>query len=363
MKIKTISKDKILFFAIFMFLNFYFLVIKSELYESSSSVIVKDLSSPTSIGGIGGVLLGIGGGNSQLQDSKVVEEYILSHEMFDILDRKFKLVEHYKSDAIDFIERLPKDATKEKELKFYRKRVATMYDEISGILHISFRHTDANMAKEILEFMVGHVEKRINEIDKKQRQKQLKFIEIEYENSKKRLQEAIEKVKEYQDKYLMLDPSSKAAVSAEIIAKLESELVQKRIELLTKEAYLNEDSYEIQKLKSEIKEISKSVKKMKESLAGAGQDKLNKLLFGYEQLKMLLELNTEIYKNTMIQLETLKLELLKEAKTLSVISRPNLPDGYSYPDKPKVFITILILSLFMYGIYFLISAIIRDHKE
>ena len=98
-------------------------------------------------------------------------------------------------------------------------------------------------------------------------------------------------------------------------------------------------------------------------LAGKGETRLNKVLFEYERLKMQLEFDTQVYTNALVQLETIKLDALKEAKTLSVVSKPNLPDGYTYPNKPKVFITLIIVMLLVYGIFSMLSAIIKDHKE
>ena len=88
-----------------------------------------------------------------------------------------------------------------------------------------------------------------------------------------------------------------------------------------------------------------------------------KVLFEYEKLKMQLEFDKEVYTNALVQLETIKLDALKAAKTLSVVSKPNLPDGYTYPNKPRVFITLVIVMLLMYGIFSMLGAIIKDHKE
>ncbi len=347
---------------IFILLALYFLVIKSELYESQTALMVRDLSPSIPDASLGLALLGAGSG-SQLQDSMVVEEYILSPEIFFKLDEKFHLVQHYKSDALDLIERLPSDATAEKELKFYRKRVHVEYDETSGILHISYAHTNPQTAQQILKYMITQVENQLNEFNREKSKKQLKFIEAEYEKNKKKLQESIAKIEEYQNKHLLLDPSTQATSSSEMIASLEATLTQKKIELATKESYFNENNYEVQALKNEIKEIEQTIESKKKTLSGNGESRLNKVLFEYEQLKLELDFNTEIYKNALVQLESIKLDVLKEAKTLSIVSKPNLPDGYTYPNKPKVFITIVIVMLLLYGIFSMLSAIIRDHKE
>jgi len=354
--------SKLIFIIIFLLLSLYFLVIKSVLYESRTTLMVRDLSSSSSASSLGLSLLGVGS-SSQLQDSMVVQEYLMSLDIFLLLDKEFKLTEHYKSDKVDFIERLAHDATMEKTLEFYQKRLLINYDEVSGLLHLAYAHTSPKSAKEILEFMVSSVEHELNEFNRRKAKKQLAFIEIEYNKNKQKMDESSDILQSYQNKHLLLDPENKASTSSAIIANLESTLTQKRIEFKTKSSYLNSDNYEIVQLKTEISEIASSLADAKKALTGNSEDRLNKILFEYERLKMQAEFDIEVYKNTLLQLESTKIDVLKEAKTLSIVSKPNFPDGYTYPNKPKMFVTLVIVVLLMYGIFSMLGAIIRDHKE
>lgn len=359
---KALSKKRLLFIGVFFLVSFYFLVLKSILYESQTSLIVRDLTTKSSAGGFDLSFLG-SSASSQVQDSKVVEEYLLSLDMFMILDAEFKLTEHFKSSKLDIIERLRENSKTEDILKFYRKRIRVEYDEVSGILHIAYAHTDPQVAQNILSFLVKHVEHEFNEFNRKKAKKQLVFIEQEFEKTKEKMDVSSKKLEAYQNKNLLLDPSAEATSSSSIIASLESTLMQKQIQYATQKDYLNENSHELKALQNEINEISKSIEKEKKSLTGSGKDRLNRVLFEYEQLKIQLEFDIEVYKNALIQLETTKIEVLKEAKVLSVLSVPNLPDGYTYPNKPKVFITIFVVMMLVYGIFSMLIAIIRDHKE
>ncbi len=365
MKIKFLKKQpiaRLVFLAIFLVLNIYYLVIKSELYESKTALIVRSLNDTPTSSKLGLSLLGIGS-SSQLQDSMIVKEYLESLDMYKQVDAEFHLTQHYKSDAIDFVERLPEDATQEEVLEMYNRHLIIFYDEKSGILHISFLHVDPKKAQEILKFLVAHVDYQINEFNRRKAKKQLKFVEEEFQKAKKKLDEAIEKIEQYQNEHLLLDPNAEATSKSSIIAELESTLAQKELELATKKRYLNDDNFEIISLKNQIKELKKSIENAKKNLTGGKEGRLNRILFVYEQLKMQLEFATEVYKNALLQLETTKIEIAKNDKTLSILSKPNLPDGYRYPDKPRVFITILILTLLAYGIFAMIGSIIRDHKE
>lgn len=353
---------RIIFGFLFVMLSTYFLLVKSELYESKTAVIVRDLSSAAPVGDLGFSLLG-GGPSTQLQDSKVVEEYLLSLDVFLLLDEEFQLIKHYKSENIDFVDRLRQNATMEMALEFYRKRISTSYDGVSGIIHISYSHTDPIKAQDILEYLISGVEFALNEFNRRKAKKQLVFIEREHKKNKDKLDNSSSVLEEYQNTHLLLDPENTASASTTMIATLEATLTEKKIELSTKQAYLNNDNYEVISLKSEIREIKNSLLNKKKGLAGKGETRLNKVLFEYERLKMQLEFDTQVYMNALVQLETIRLDALKEAKTLSIVSKPNLPDGYTYPNKPRVFVTIVIVMLLLYGIFSMLLAIIKDHKE
>ena len=355
-------KIRFIFFVLFLSAVTYTLFLKAELYESQTALMVRDLSKSSPSASLGLTLLGAGS-SSQLQDSMLVQEYLLSLDMFLLLDKEFHLIKHYKSDRLDFIERLSLNATMEQSLEFYRKRIIVSYDETSAIIHIAYAHTDPKIAQKIVKFMIQKVEFTLNEFNRKKAQKQLVFIEKEHDKNKIKMDNSSALLEKYQNDNLLLDPKAEAASSSTIISGLETTLTQKRIEFQTKSSYLNSDNYELLALKSEIDEISKSLVSAKKSLTGSDKNRLNKILFEYSKLKMQLEFDTEVYKTALIQLETTKLDALKEAKMLSIVNQPNLPDGYTYPNKPKTFLNLVIIMFLMYGIFSMLLAIIKDHKE
>jgi capsular polysaccharide transport system permease protein len=355
-------KIRTLFISIFLFSFVYIMFIKAELYESKTSLIVSDISTKTAPAGLELSLLGAGP-SSQVQDSKVVQEYLLSHSVFEMLNREFSLEKHYQSDALDIFERLASSSTKEEILEFYRSRVQSYFDEASGVLHISYAHTSAQKAQEILVFLVKQIEREFNEFNRRKAKKQLDFIAVEYEKTKQQMNHSADLLQDYQNKHLLLDPNSKAASSIEILASLEASLTEKKISRSTMRSYLSKDSYELININSEIAEISKTIQKKKRLLTGDDKSRLNKVLFEFERLKMQLDFETEVYKTALIQLETTKLDVLKEAKTLSVLSPAHLADGYTYPNKPKAFVTMLILISLFYGIFTMLANIIKDHKD
>ncbi len=362
MKKFFVDKIRIVFIVLFFLVTTYYMFIKSELYESKTSIVIKNLSTTSVSDSFGIGIFGMGS-SSQTQDSMILKEYMESLDMLLILDKKFHIINHYKSKDIDFVERLKNDAPIEKALKFYQNRINIVYDETSGIIHIAYAHTNPKMAKEILQYILLKVEDKINKLNKIKAEKQLFFVTKTYEKTKKAMEQSIQKLKEFQNKHKLIDPTNNATSSNSIIATLEQKLTEKKIEYRTKTSYLNKDNYELTKLRSEIEELINSIARQKSKLSGYGNQKLNNILFNYEKLKMQLDFAIEVYKNSLLQLEKIKLEIAQKAKMLSIIIEPNMPDGYTYPNKPRVFITILLITLLFYGIFSMIFAIIKDHKE
>jgi len=358
----TTLKLRFVFLLLFLLLNGYYLFVKSELYQSSTALIVRNMGETATASSLGLSLLGVGN-SSQLQDSMIVEEYLQSLDMYTQVDKKFHLTEHYKSKAIDIVERLPKNATKEQALRMYKKHLNIFYDETAGILHISFLHVNPKKAQEILKFLVKQVDYQINEFNRRKAKKQLSFVESEFKKAKQKMDEAAQKLEAYQNEHLLLDPTAEATSKSGIIAELEAKLTQKQLEYATKKRYLNYKNFELVSLRNEIRAIKHSIEQAKKKLTGSEHGRLNKVVFAYEKLKMQFEFAKEVYKNALLQLETTKIEVAKNDKTLSIVSKPNLPDGYTYPNKPRVFITILMLTLLLYGIVTMLGSIIRDHKE
>lgn len=359
---KKINATRLIYATVFIIVTTYMLLIRTELFESHTALLVEELDASAPTAGLGLALLGAGP-SSQLQDSKVVEEYLHSTDMLIKLDKKFNLISEFKSDQYDIVQRVLSDATLEKSLTFYNTMLTTHFDEISGILHIGYAHPDPQKSKQILEFLVTEVENQINELNRKNAKKQLEFAEGEYFKAKSKMDTSSSLLEGYQNKNRMLDPAAEATAASGVISGLEATLTQKNIEYATKKGYLNEESFELQALRKEIKEIQNAIAAQKKELSGSSDTRLNKSLFEYEKLKMQLEFDTEVYKNALVQLKTTQASVAKSAKTLSMISKPNLPEGYTYPNKPKVFITILIVMSLLYGIFGMLAAIIRDHKE
>jgi capsular polysaccharide transport system permease protein len=360
---------KLFFIAIFLAIASYTVYVETERYESVSITLLKDLSEKQGMS-LGAMLLGKS--SSTMQDSKVLELYIRSAEMFNYIDAKFDLKSHYISEDLDPCQRLYKNsmlpiylASNKNILQKYNNNLFVIYDQPSGTLSLSFVHTDPKIAKKILQSIINRADEIINKFAKENAQVALHFIEKQKKENKSLFTASIKKLIEYQNKHNTIDPNLDVVRKNNLLSSLEVDLVKHEVEYKSKAKTYNLNGAEMKMLKEVIATTKRSIKRVEAQLAGSGKgsNKLNANVFDFELLKSDMEFSKEIYKQTLINQEELKVEVRQNAKHLIIVSRPTLADSYTYPNKIWDIFTISIVIFFLYSIIMTILTIIRDHKD
>ncbi|SFV58516.1 Capsular polysaccharide export system inner membrane protein KpsE [hydrothermal vent metagenome] len=361
MKILKNIRFLLLFLLPFTLISYYILFVQTELYESSSTVLIKDLkpsSTPTDM-----LTALMPTSSSNIQDSKLIEKFIYSTEMFRKVDKKFSLKEHYMSNKLDFLQRMYSFSSSEDFLKLYKKRLVISYDELSNTLDIACLHTDPKRAKEMLQYIIVEAEKKLNMYDKENGNELLDFIKNQEKQNKKVLLHSIETLLAYQNDHKTIDPSIDIRAKSTILAEMEKKVVQKDIEYANLKQYMNTNSIELKTLSAEIKSLKKKREEIRSELSGVSKNELNEDLFEFETLKSDVEFNKERYKQTLIQLDMAMIQATQNAKNFIVITKPTLAEDYSSPDKVKNIITLFMVLFMIYGIISMIYSIIKDHRD
>ena len=361
---------RLLFLVLFMGMAYYIVKIETERYESTGIALLKDLGKKQSID-LSSILTGQG--SSTMQDSKILELYIRSHEMFNYIDHDYNLTGHYTSNDLDFVQRLYGEtplpfykANQKNILEQYNENLKVLYDDPSGTLELTFVHTDPVIAQKILRSIIGRSESIINEFAKENAEIALHFIEKQKEKKRALFVQAIKKLIAYQNRHHTLDPQLDAERKNAILAELEADLVKKEVEYRSKlKSNWNPNGNEMKMLKATIIDTKASIATMKRELSGNNKKdaELNVNIFDFQLLKNEMEFAKEVYRQTLINQEELKIEVAQQSKHLIVVAQPTLADDYSYPNKLWDIFTIMLILFAVYSILIAIIAIIDNHKD
>ncbi len=360
---KEICKRHYLFISIVVLplfiLIFYYLFIASDKYISEAKVTIKQTGQPQTSLNLS--IFGIGNPTSK-EDAMYLQEYILSYDMLDYLDKKLNLKKIYQSKDIDFISRLSSDATHEEFLKYYQRHIIDVsYDDMSSILTIKVYAFKPEDAKKIAEAILEQCERYINGVSHKIAKEQMNFIEQELAYANQKMQNSKNTLLKFQNTYKVLDPAQEAQASASLVAQLETQLAGQEAQLRNLLTYLSDDSFQVQALKNQITAMKEQIEKEKSKVVG-GDSKLNKILAQYLDLKLNVDFSTDVYKATLSAFETTRVDASRKLKNLVIIASPNLPDEALYPKKTYNTVFATIILLIFYGIIRLVIGIIKEHR-
>jgi capsular polysaccharide transport system permease protein len=330
---------------------------------------IKDLSQEQSTSPLASMLLPTG--SESMKDTQLLGLYIKSADMFSILNQEFNLSSYYKSDNIDFFHRLSNSIlipsylfNIQNILTKYNKDLSIIYDELSSTMKIEFAHADAKIAQQIVVKIIYYASKILNHFENQNTEVILKFLQKQEKQKHQLFINSLEELLTYQNRNRTIDPKVDIAVKNKILADLESNLIQKNVDYNSKAQYLNLKTAEMKLLKGDIDYIKKSILNIKAEITGDRDNKeLNANMSDFTLLKSRVEFNKELYIQTLIKLEETKVLVSQNRKNLIVITKAQIAESYSYPNKIKDSFSILIVLSLLYGILRLIFTIIRDHKD
>lgn len=358
-----IKKDYLFFFIVVLpifLLSFYYLFIASDKYVSESKVTIKQTGQPSNSFNLS--IFSIGNPTVR-EDAMYLQEYILSYDMLDYLDRKLNLRKIYQDKKIDFIQRLPLDATREEFFEYYKKNIVKVtFDDVSSILTIKVYAFTPEEAKKINEAILEQCERFINSVSHKIAREQMNFIEQELSYANQKLQLAKNDLINFQNTYKVMDPTQEAQALAVMISQLEAQLANYQAQLKTLLTYLSEDSFQVQALKNQIEALKKQIEEEKSRMIGGGNAKLNRITAEYLNLKLKVDFLTDVYKATLGAFETTRVEASRKLKNLVIIASPNLPEEALYPRKGYNLALATLLLLILYGILKIIIGVIKEHR-
>ena len=303
------------------------------------------------------------------EDDLIIKEFILSHDMLAILDKRLDLKKRYQNKSkrdnnrhIDMFSRLSSSASNEAFLEYYRSLVSVHYDETSSILTVTLQDYGPKFAKKMLEIILEESEKVVNNISFSLASKQLNFVKVEMDRAEETLKNAKRSLIAFQNKHKLTDPQSISGGLISVINTLENSLAGKEAELKSLKSYINPGSPQVIDLQSKIKALKQQIDEEGLRLAG-GTGVLNEISSEFESLRIEAEFALGAYKSSLNALEKARIEASHQLKNLVVIVNPNLPDEALYPKKWYNMLTILLCLLLTYGIGFMLIATIKDHSE
>lgn len=358
-----IGYRSILFFMIFILplglFSYYQLRIATDRYHSDSAIsITQDSNSaPTldlSIIGLPAV--------ADDRDALTLVTFINSLDMLQDLESTMQLRAHYSDPKIDWMSRLPAEASLEDFHKYMLGYIVAEYDITTHLVNIHIQSFTREYAQKLLMTILDRSQVFVDRLNSRITVEQTKFFETQLKQSEDRVREAKSQLLAFQREHGLLTTDSEALMINNTIAQLTATLIGKQGELEVKRRDLNDNSPAVQILKAEIETLTKQIAAEKDKLSVRSDGSaVSELASQFAEIQFNLEFVSTIYKSNLGQLERARMEAIQRLKYLIVVTNPTIADASLYPNRAYNIGTALLILLAVFFVLSLLTAIVREH--
>jgi capsular polysaccharide transport system permease protein len=346
----------------------YLYFLAADRYVSESALTVKQ-SGEQAIGAAGDLaglasIFQVTGVNSR-SDLTLLQTYIGSVDMLQILEAKLHLRDAFSAPRRDVLLRLSTNASQEDFLEYYRARVEARFDDTNGLLILRTQGFTPEQAQAINKTIVDACEEFINRISQRLAQEQTAFAAKELGTAIARYRSAKDKMFTFQERHHVLDPTAQAEANTAITTELQARLSRLEADLRAMSSYMSENSFQIRTLREQIDAArdqiaAEATRGTKNTVTGT---RLNSLAADFRELQIEVDFAEQAYKSAAVSMETARLESTRKIKTLVMVASPPKPQDPAYPRRAYDLLALALGFALLFGVARLLIATIEDHLD
>ena len=313
-------------------------------------------------GGFLETVLGTGSlGTSTREDTGIVRDYILSHDLLEELQGRIGLRAHYGSPDVDWLSRLRADASEEELLEYFEDQVEVTIDSETNISTLRVSAFDRETARDIARHLLDLSERLVNEMSQRITEDTLRFARRELERTETQVRLATNGLTLFRKESGLIDPGQETAAVLSIITELEMKLAGTRAELIEARNVMRDKSPQVLNLESRAAALARQVGDERERLANAHSTDLTSLIDRYQPLVLEQELAKQRYGSALTLLEVARAEAQRQQRYLIAFVSPRLPDEATEPRRARMVATVFACAFLVYAIGGLVWSAIKDH--
>ncbi|MFY0658875.1 MAG: hypothetical protein JXR15_00170 [Shimia sp.] len=344
----------------------YFGAIASDRYAAGANFVIRGLEG----GGAPDFVTsftGLSPSGSTTSDSYVVRNFLESADLLRQLDADLDLRGHYSQEFIDPIARFNPEGTFEELVEYWQWRINTTYDSTTGIVTFEVQAFDAVMAERLAQLALAAADRLVNELSETARRDSVQFAAREVERAEERVRNVRLQLVEFRAERGAVDPMVNAQLDAELMASLETKLVDIQARINALSGSVDADSPMLMQLNRQASALEDQIRQRRALIGhSGGPDSLEntaEALAAYEGLLIEQNFAQQSYASAMVSLETARIDADRQQRYLGVFARPFVPNEPAYPVRVRDFFLVVIAAFALWAISTLIAYTIRDHMR
>ncbi|MEM8653438.1 MAG: capsule biosynthesis protein [Pseudomonadota bacterium] len=331
--------------------GYYFYAIATPMYAVKSEFLIIQNEGSGGSGPLGGLLPTQFATNS---DSIAVQGFLQSKDAMLRLDRDVGFKSHFTQDWIDPIQRLSEDPTNEEAYKTYKKNVKIGYDPTEGMIRMEVAAADPQVSAEFSGQLIDYAEERVNNLSAQKRDDQMRDARAGYERAEAERRAAQENLVRLQIEGSTLDPESVIAGLRTQIGQLETQVIEKEIELASLLNNQRPNQSRVDGVRGTLDILNQQLVLLNNRMTDVsqGENSLAELAARIQIAQADLASRDMMLQSALQQMEQARVEASRQVRYLTVAVEPIAPQEPTYP---RAFENTILAFLVFAGIYLMIS--------
>jgi capsular polysaccharide transport system permease protein len=344
--------------------SIYYGLIASDVYISQSSFVVRTPEKQVS-SALGQILQGAGFTSSQ-GDAYTVDDYILSRDAMQVLNKKLDLKQKFSSPEVDPVSRfgglIDWHTSFEAFYKYYLKMVGVKLDPLSSIITLQTKAFTANDALAMDANLLELSEHLVNLLNERGQQDMIQFAQKNFDKAEKKSKDAALALGKYRNQFGVINPEQQSAIPLQQIAKLQDQLIVTQAQILQIQT-LSKENPQLPSLRQRAQLLEAEIAKETARVAGSNNQSLASKAIEYQRLSLDSQFADRELVSTMASLEQARTEAQRQQLYLERIAQPSLPDKAMEPRRLRAVLAVFVLGLALWGILTMLISGIREHQD
>ena len=331
--------------------GYYFYAIATPMYATKSEFLIIQNEGSGGAGPLGGLLPTQFATNA---DSIATQGFLQSKDAMLRLDRDVGFKSHFAQDWIDPIQRLKKNPTNEEAYKVYRKFVKIGYDPTEGMIRMEVVAADPELSATFSRQLIEYAEERVNNLSQKKREDQMRDARKGFEEAEEQRRAAQEALVRLQLAGSTLDPEGVIATLRGQISTIETQIIQKEIELASLLNNARPNQSRVDGARSTLNILKEQLKILNNRMTDVskGENSLAELSVRVQIAQADLAGRDMMLQSALQQMEQSRVEANRQVRYLTIAVEPVASEAPSYP---RAFENTILAFIVFAGIYLMVS--------
>ena len=286
-----------------------------------------------------------------VQDTQIVVNFIKSHEMLDVLQKKINLNDIYGLETTDWWARLPADATAEETLEYWEDTISTSVNPSSGIVTVKLRAFKPEDSVLLLREVLDASEKVVNQVNDRIWKDVSGTAQVNFDSAKLQLKKARESLADARNKSGILSVEGSNLIVSNLITTIEAEKLKLQQRYDSQVAVVSKSAPQLKVLQREIESKEKQIIELNAKLAGeqkSGQN-LADVSQDLSQLQLAQDLAEQQFSASVKTIEQVQFVSRQQLLYLDSFLSPRVAEEATYPKRWLRISVIFISSLVLWG--------------